>query len=157
MCWAAEEVVGVKTYIAEIGNGLVEFMAIGTAVSKQAGVAVASPALPVQAIIRDKDTWFDGDRLLSGPQRGPVRSVRSVRQEAGGRRQEAGGRRQGSNCEQMRGPGWAMNSRPRICLLPAYGWSRLSAALRIWLPNDGGRRNPTLALLLDERPVCFGT
>jgi uncharacterized protein YbjQ (UPF0145 family) len=57
----AEEVVGVKTYIAEIGNGLVEFMAIGTAVRKQAGVAVASPALPVQAIIRDRDTWIDGD------------------------------------------------------------------------------------------------
>ncbi|MGD0721812.1 MAG: heavy metal-binding domain-containing protein [Roseiarcus sp.] len=57
----AEEVVGVKTYIAEIHPGLVEFMAIGTAVRKTAGVAVATPALPVQAIIRDKDTWIDGD------------------------------------------------------------------------------------------------
>lgn len=57
----AEEVVGVKTYIAEIGNGLVEFMAIGTAVTKLAGVAVQSDALPVQAIIRDRDTWIDGD------------------------------------------------------------------------------------------------
>ncbi|MFJ2989536.1 heavy metal-binding domain-containing protein [Collimonas sp. NPDC087041] len=57
----AEEVVGVKTYIAEIGNGLVEFMAIGTAVTKMPGFAVKTPALPAQAIIRDKDTWIDGD------------------------------------------------------------------------------------------------
>ena len=33
----AEDVVGVKTYIAEIGHGLVEFMAIGTAVKKGGG------------------------------------------------------------------------------------------------------------------------
>jgi len=57
----AEEVVGVKTYISEIGSGLVEFLAIGTAVTKLDGMAVKSPALPVQAIIRDKDTWIDGD------------------------------------------------------------------------------------------------
>ncbi len=57
----AEEVVGVKTYISEIGSGLVEFLAIGTAVTKFAGMAVKSAALPVQAIIRDKDTWIDGD------------------------------------------------------------------------------------------------
>ncbi|NKI69387.1 heavy metal-binding domain-containing protein [Collimonas pratensis] len=57
----AEEVVGVKTYIAEIGNGLVEFMAIGTAVKKMPGFSVQTAALPAQAIIRDKDTWIDGD------------------------------------------------------------------------------------------------
>jgi hypothetical protein len=57
----AEEVVGVKTFIAEIGSGLVEFLAIGTAVTKMDGMKVATPALPVQAIIRDKDTWIDGD------------------------------------------------------------------------------------------------
>jgi uncharacterized protein YbjQ (UPF0145 family) len=57
----AEEVVGVKTYIAEIGNGLVEFMAIGTAVKKVTGFSVQTAALPAQAIIRDKDTWIDGD------------------------------------------------------------------------------------------------
>jgi uncharacterized protein YbjQ (UPF0145 family) len=45
----AEDVVGVKTYIAEIGHGLVEFMAIAT------------PTLPVQATVPDKDTWIDGD------------------------------------------------------------------------------------------------
>lgn len=57
----AEDVVGVKTYIAEIGGGLVEFMAIGTAVKKLEGVAVSSPALPPHAIVHDKDTWIDGD------------------------------------------------------------------------------------------------
>jgi uncharacterized protein YbjQ (UPF0145 family) len=57
----AEEVVGVKTYIAELNHGLVEFMAIGTAVKKTPGLAVATPTLPVQAIIQDKDTWIDGD------------------------------------------------------------------------------------------------
>src|SRR5215467_11537884 len=57
----AEDVVGVKTYIAEIGGGLVEFMAIGTAVRKLDGVKVSSPALPPHAIVHDKDTWIDGD------------------------------------------------------------------------------------------------
>ncbi len=57
----ADEVVGVKTFIAEIGSGLVEFLAIGTAVKKTAGMAVKTPALPVHAIVRDKDTWIDGD------------------------------------------------------------------------------------------------
>jgi len=57
----AEDVVGVKTYIAEIGGGLVEFMAIGTAIKKLPGVAVATPALPPHAIVHDKDTWIDGD------------------------------------------------------------------------------------------------
>ncbi|GAC1636658.1 MAG: hypothetical protein NVS9B14_15770 [Candidatus Acidiferrum sp.] len=57
----AEDVVGVKTYIAEIGGGLVEFMAIGTAIKKTPGVAVSTPALPVHAIVHDKDTWIDGD------------------------------------------------------------------------------------------------
>ncbi|MFZ6746096.1 heavy metal-binding domain-containing protein [Undibacterium sp. JH2W] len=57
----ADEVIGVKTYIAEIGNGLVEFMAIGTAVKKISGMTVKTSALPVQAIIRDRDTWIDGE------------------------------------------------------------------------------------------------
>jgi len=57
----AEDVVGVKTYIAEIGNGLVEFLAVGTAVTKVDGVRNASAALPAQAIVRDRDTWIDGD------------------------------------------------------------------------------------------------
>ena len=56
----ADEVVGVKTYIAELGSHLVEFLAIGTAVNKGRGVAVKTPALPVHAIVQDKDTWIEG-------------------------------------------------------------------------------------------------
>ena len=57
----AEEVVGVKTYIIEIGQGLIEFMAIGTAVQKVSGMGVQTQVMPAQAIVRDKDTWMDGD------------------------------------------------------------------------------------------------
>lgn len=57
----AEEVVGIKTYIVEIGSGLVEVVAIGTAVRKLPGMAVQTASLPAQAIIRDKDTWLSGE------------------------------------------------------------------------------------------------
>ena len=56
----ATDVVGVKTYIAEIGGGLVEFLAVGTAVRTLEGLDVASAQLPAQAIIPDRDTWVDG-------------------------------------------------------------------------------------------------
>ena len=56
----ADEVIGAKTYIAELGGHLVEFLAIGTAVKKNGGVTVKTAALPVQAIIQDKDTWIEG-------------------------------------------------------------------------------------------------
>jgi uncharacterized protein YbjQ (UPF0145 family) len=56
----AEEVVGIKTYIIELGSSLVEIYAVGTAVRKMTGVGVATPQLPAQAIIRDKDTWMSG-------------------------------------------------------------------------------------------------
>jgi uncharacterized protein YbjQ (UPF0145 family) len=60
----ADDVVGVKTYIHELG-GLIEFMAIGTAVRRVAGAPPASAALPAQAIIRDKDTWISEDDILA--------------------------------------------------------------------------------------------
>lgn len=53
----ADDVVGIKTHIHEHG-ALLEFMAIGTAVKKVPGAAPATPALPPQAIIKDKDTWI---------------------------------------------------------------------------------------------------
>jgi uncharacterized protein YbjQ (UPF0145 family) len=56
----AEEVVGIKTYIVELGSSLVEIFAVGTAIRKLQGMAVTTPSLPVQAIIRDKDTWLNG-------------------------------------------------------------------------------------------------
>ncbi len=52
----ADRVVGVKTYIKEISNGVIEFMAIGTAVKKIPNIVTLSDTLPPQAIIRDVDT-----------------------------------------------------------------------------------------------------
>lgn len=61
----ADDVVGVKTHIHELG-GLIEFMAIGTAVKRVAGIATATPTLPPQAIIKDKDTWISrSDNLFA--------------------------------------------------------------------------------------------
>ena len=57
----AEEVVGIKTYIIELGSSLVEIFAVGTAIRKQSGMTVKTQTLPAQAIIRDKDTWLSGD------------------------------------------------------------------------------------------------
>lgn len=56
----AEEVVGIKTYIVELGSSLVEIFAVGTAVRKLQGMTVKTAALPAQAISRDKDTWVNG-------------------------------------------------------------------------------------------------
>jgi uncharacterized protein YbjQ (UPF0145 family) len=57
----ADEVVGIKTYIVELGTGLIEFVAVGTAMKRLPGLAVATPTLPAQAVIRDKDTWVSGE------------------------------------------------------------------------------------------------
>ena len=57
----ADEVVGIKTYIVELGSGLIEFMAVGTAVKRMAGLSTATAALPPQAIVRDRDTWVSGE------------------------------------------------------------------------------------------------
>jgi uncharacterized protein YbjQ (UPF0145 family) len=56
----AEEVVGIKTYIIELGTSLVEIFSVGTAVRKLPGIGVQTAHLPAQAIIRDKDTWLSG-------------------------------------------------------------------------------------------------
>lgn len=53
----ADDVVGVKIHIKEHGS-LLEFMAVGTAVKKFAGVTTVNPALPPQAIMKDKETWI---------------------------------------------------------------------------------------------------
>lgn len=53
----ADDVVGIKIHVNEFA-GLLEFMAIGTAVTKIEGVKTETPTLPPQAIIQDKDTWI---------------------------------------------------------------------------------------------------
>jgi uncharacterized protein YbjQ (UPF0145 family) len=55
----ADEVVGVKTRVYDLGGGLVEFMVIGTAVKKVAGITTRSDTLPPQAIIQDRETFVD--------------------------------------------------------------------------------------------------
>ena len=61
----ADDVVGIKTHIHEMG-GLIEFMAIGTAVKRFDGIQTHSETLPVQAVIKDKDTWFNFEGQSAG-------------------------------------------------------------------------------------------
>jgi len=55
----ADDVVGVKTYVYQLGGGLIEFLAIGTAVKKISSIKTESAQLPPQAIIVDRDTFYD--------------------------------------------------------------------------------------------------
>ena len=55
----ADDVVGVKTYIYQLGGGLIEFLAIGTAVKKIPNFKTESEQLPPQAVIVDTDTFYD--------------------------------------------------------------------------------------------------
>lgn len=59
----ADDVVGIKTHIHEIGN-LVEFMAIGTAVKKLPGMGTLTAQLPPQAVMADRDTWISGGDIF---------------------------------------------------------------------------------------------
>lgn len=55
----ADEIVGVKTYVYQLSNGLIEFMAIGTAVKKVDTIQTQSKDLPVQVIATEQDMYFD--------------------------------------------------------------------------------------------------
>src|SRR5438270_570710 len=55
----ADAVIGVKVFIYEIGSSFVEVMAIGTAIKKMPGLSTQTDVLIPQAIIRDRDTFFD--------------------------------------------------------------------------------------------------
>jgi len=55
----ADEVIGVKTYVYQLGSGLIEFLAIGTAVKKVAGLKNQSEQLPPQAFTPDWDTFVN--------------------------------------------------------------------------------------------------
>ncbi len=59
----ADEVVGVKFRVYDLGGGLVEFMAIGTAVKKSPAAKTLTAQLPPQAIIKDRDTWISYDPM----------------------------------------------------------------------------------------------
>jgi len=62
----ADDVLGIKTYIYNLGGGMIEFLAIGTAVKRVKGIATKSEQLPPQAIIRDKDTFVDTANMSYG-------------------------------------------------------------------------------------------
>lgn len=55
----ADHVLGIQTYIYDLGSGLIEFLAIGTAVRKTENISPKSQQLPPQAIVKDKDTFND--------------------------------------------------------------------------------------------------
>ena len=62
----ADDVLGIKTYIYNLGNGLIEFLAIGTAVKKVDGLKTRSQQLPPQTMIRDIDTFVDTANVAYG-------------------------------------------------------------------------------------------
>ncbi len=62
----ADMVLGIKTYIYQLGGDLIEFLAIGTAVKRMDGITPKSPQLPPQAIIQDKDTFVNTADLTFG-------------------------------------------------------------------------------------------
>lgn len=77
----ADEVVGVKTRVYDLGGGLVEFMVIGTAIKKMDGVGTRNTLLPAQAIIQDRETFVDategGRATLNVPQAASAKATQS--------------------------------------------------------------------------------
>ncbi|QVL33119.1 heavy metal-binding domain-containing protein [Telmatocola sphagniphila] len=65
----ADAVIGVKVYIYEIGSSFLEVMAIGTAIKKMPGLSTQTETLLPQAIIRDRNTYFDDTHYLGGVKR----------------------------------------------------------------------------------------
>jgi uncharacterized protein YbjQ (UPF0145 family) len=59
----AEDVVGVKTYVYQLGGGIIELLAIGTAIKKMPNIRVLTPNLIPQAIIRDIETFTNKSAL----------------------------------------------------------------------------------------------
>jgi uncharacterized protein YbjQ (UPF0145 family) len=62
----ADDVVGVRTYIYDLGGGMIEFLAIGTAVKRTQSITTKSDQLIPQAIITDKDTFVNTAELSYG-------------------------------------------------------------------------------------------
>ena len=59
----ADEVINVKTYIYDLGSGLLEFLAIGTAIKKYQGAKTFSESLLTQAVTYNSDTFIDNTRF----------------------------------------------------------------------------------------------
>ena len=50
----ADDVIGIKTYVYSLGSGIIEFLAIGTAVKKMDGLKTEHDYLPPQALVADR-------------------------------------------------------------------------------------------------------
>jgi uncharacterized protein YbjQ (UPF0145 family) len=68
----ADMVMGTKTYMYQLGNGLIEFLAIGTAMKKTDVVKTKSDQLISQAIIQDTDSYFDSAGVNFGGGRSSI-------------------------------------------------------------------------------------
>lgn len=55
----ADDVVGIKCHVYQLGGGMIEFLAMGTAVKRMPGVGTRTATLPTQAVIKDKDTFIN--------------------------------------------------------------------------------------------------
>jgi uncharacterized protein YbjQ (UPF0145 family) len=55
----ADDVVGIKTYVYDLGGGIIELMAIGTAIKKTSELKPASTNLIVQAVVKDAHTFYN--------------------------------------------------------------------------------------------------
>ncbi len=75
----ADDVVGIKTYVYQLGGGIIEFMAMGTAVKRMPGLSTESPQLPPQAVIRDKDTFINTAEMSVGTALNDARKGKSGR------------------------------------------------------------------------------
>ena len=62
----ADEVIGVKTHVYQIGSGLIEFLVIGTAVKKVEGLKSVSVELIPQALTADWDTFVNTAEMSFG-------------------------------------------------------------------------------------------
>lgn len=67
--YGADQVIGNKLSIREIGAGLVEVMAVGTAVKRRDGIAPTGPALPAQAVMVESSSL---DRAFAEDQPHPT-------------------------------------------------------------------------------------
>jgi uncharacterized protein YbjQ (UPF0145 family) len=82
----ADDVAGIKTYVYEIGGGMIEFMAIGTAVKRMTGIGTLSPTLPPQAIMADETTFLnaaEAELTVDASQQGRSNRNRSVKKDSG--------------------------------------------------------------------------
>ena len=70
--------VGIKTYVYDLGGGIIELMAIGTAIKKTADIKPIMPNLIVQAVVKDEHTFFNSaDSGTNLSLNAPTRNLRS--------------------------------------------------------------------------------